>query len=537
MGYKASTGKTKDSSNLSFHEREHWGSKLGLILAMAGNAIGLGNFWRFPYQAAKNGGGAFMIPYFAALLFMGIPLLIIEWSMGRYGGRYGYGTVGTMVYLQAKKGTSKKVALVLGSLAGAIALSVVVLLNSYYNHIIGWTLGYAWLTATGGYMEPSVDTVSYFVHYIQSPMLVFTFWIITLAILWYVAQGGVQKGLERLAKIAMPAIYVFALILLIRALTLGSPVKPEWTPIKGLDFLWAPRWNELNWSSTLAAAGQIFFTLSLGMGIIQNYASYLKKDDDIVTSAVATASLNEVAEVILAGTIVIPIAFTFLGPEGLKSGVGLSFIALPNVFRTMVGGNAIGTLWFLLLFFAGITSSIAMFNYLVAFLEEKFGVERKKGSAVIFALYIAAGLPIALEPIATKTSELFYLTELDNWVGSYFLVVLGLIEIISAVWLFKEKGLEEINNGSYWKVPKWFYSIVMKVITPAFIIILLVFSTIDYAKNGYLKVVPDFAKNYPNLIPWVFAARSIMVLVFVLSFILIYRALNNMQKNEAGEEQ
>ncbi|WP_434475158.1 sodium-dependent transporter [Fervidobacterium islandicum] len=304
-----------------------------------------------------------------------------------------------------------------------------------------------------------------------------------------------------------------------------------------MDFLWAPRWNELNWSSTLAAAGQIFFTLSLGMGIIQNYASYLKKDDDIVTSAVATAALNEFAEVILAGTIVIPIAFTFLGPEGLKSGVGLSFIALPNVFRTMVGGNAIGTLWFLLLFFAGITSSIAMFNYLVAFLEEQFGVERKKGSTVIFALYIAAGLPIALEPIATKTSELFYLTELDNWVGSYLLVVLGLIEIISAVWLFKEKGLEEINNGSYWKVPKWFYSIVMKLITPAFIIVLLVFSTIDYAKNGYLKVVPDFAKNYPNLIPWVFAARSVMVLVFLLSFILIYRALNNMQKNEAGGKQ
>ncbi|MGC9772039.1 hypothetical protein [Fervidobacterium islandicum] len=301
--------------------------------------------------------------------------------------------------------------------------------------------------------------------------------------------------------------------------------------------MWAPRWNELNWSSTLAAAGQIFFTLSLGMGIIQNYASYLKKDDDIVTSAVATAALNEFAEVILAGTIVIPIAFTFLGPEGLKSGVGLSFIALPNVFRTMVGGNAIGTLWFLLLFFAGITSSIAMFNYLVAFLEEQFGVERKKGSTVIFALYIAAGLPIALEPIATKTSELFYLTELDNWVGSYLLVVLGLIEIISAVWLFKEKGLEEINNGSYWKVPKWFYSIVMKLITPAFIIVLLVFSTIDYAKNGYLKVVPDFAKNYPNLIPWVFAARSVMVLVFLLSFILIYRALNNMQKNEAGGKQ
>lgn len=536
MAKNKSVKKAGEVTNLSSHEREHWGSKLGLILAMAGNAIGLGNFWRFPYQAAKNGGGAFMIPYFAALLFMGIPLLIIEWSMGRYGGRYGYGTIGPMVYLQAKEGTTKKVALFLGSLAGAFALLIVVLLNSYYNHIIGWTLGYAWLTATGGYMDPSVDTGAYFVNYIQSPWLVFTFWLITLAILWYIARGGVQKGLERLAKIAMPSIYIFALILLIRALTLGTPVKTEWTPIKGLDFLWSPRWNELNWSATLAAAGQIFFTLSLGMGIIQNYASYLKDEDDIVTSAVATASLNEFAEVILAGTIVIPIAFTFLGPDGLKSGVGLSFIALPNVFRSMVGGSIVGTFWFLLLFFAGITSSIAMFNYLVAFLEEQFNIDRKKGSTLIFALYVIAGLPVALEPILTKTSELLYLTELDNWVGSYLLVLLGLIEIITAVWLFKEKGLEEVNKGSYWKIPRWFYSIVMKLITPAFIVILLVFSTVEYTRNGYLKLVPDFAKNYPNLIPWVFAARAVMVFLFVLCFITIYNALKNMQVDRAGEK-
>ncbi|SDG91937.1 Sodium:neurotransmitter symporter family protein [Fervidobacterium changbaicum] len=183
MAKNKSVKKAGEVTKLSSHEREHWGSKLGLILAMAGNAIGLGNFWRFPYQAAKNGGGAFMIPYFAALLFMGIPLLIIEWSMGRYGGRYGYGTIGPMVYLQAKEGTTKKVALFLGSLAGAFALLIVVLLNSYYNHIIGWTLGYAWLTATGGYMDPSIDTGAYFVNYIQSPWLVFTFWLITLAML------------------------------------------------------------------------------------------------------------------------------------------------------------------------------------------------------------------------------------------------------------------------------------------------------------------------------------------------------------------
>lgn len=517
-------------------KREHWGTKLGLILAMAGNAIGLGNFWRFPYQVAKNGGGAFMIPYFVAFLFMGIPLLIIEWAQGRYGGKYGHGTIGPMIYLQAKETLNHKMAKVFGALAGAIALSVVVLLNSYYNHVIGWTLGYSWETLTGKYMDNSINTGSYFVGYIQSPYRVFLFWIITLAILWYITSKGVNKGLERLAKVAMPAIYIFALILLIRALTLGSPVKPEWTPIKGLDFLWSPRWNELNWSATLAAAGQIFFTLSLGMGIIQNYASYLKDEDDIVTSATATASLNEFAEVILAGTIVIPIAFTFLGAEGLKSGVGLSFIALPNVFREMVGGRIFGTIWFLLLFFAGITSSIAMFNYLTSFLEDEFGVPRKKGSSFVFAMYVLGGLPVALEPILTKTAELMYLTELDNWVGTYFLVLLGLIEVIVAVWLFKEKGLEEINKGSYWKIPKWFYKVVISFTTPLFIIILLVFSTIQYIKDGYFNLIPKFVLNTPELIPWVIFARIVLAVVFILSFVLTYKSLSEKLDKQVESE-
>ncbi|MGC8955800.1 MAG: sodium-dependent transporter [Fervidobacterium sp.] len=501
------------------------------MLAMAGNAIGLGNFWRFPYQAAKNGGGAFMIPYFVAFIFMGIPLLIIEWAQGRYGGRYGHGTIGPMVYLQAKETMGYKGAKIFGAFAGAIALSVVMLLNSYYNHVIGWTLGYSFETAIGKYMDKSVDTVQYFAGYIQSPYRVLLFWIITLSILWVITRRGINKGLETLAKVAMPAIYIFSLVLLIRTLTLGSPVNPDWNPIKGLNFLWSPRWNELNWSATLAAAGQIFFTLSLGMGIIQNYASYLRDEDDIVTSAVATASLNEFAEVILAGTIVIPIAFTFLGTEGLKSGVGLSFIALPNVFREMAGGRIFGMLWFLLLFFAGITSSIAMFNYMTAFLEDEFGIERKKGSTFVFVMYIIGGLPVALEPILTKTADLMYLTELDNWVGTYFLVLLGLIEVIAAVWLFKSKGLEEINKGSYWKIPKWFYRTVMGFLTPVFIILLLVFSTIDYAKHGYFKLIPDFVKNNPVLIPWVIAARIVLIIVFISSFILTYKNLGQKLDN------
>ena len=149
-------------------------------------------------------------------------------------------------------------------------------------------------------------------------MLFRSFWLLALTTLLFTAMGGIQKGVERMAKLLMPMIYVFGVLLIIRTLTLGSPnpAQPDWTPIAGLNFIWTPRWSDLNWPATMAACGQIFFTLSIGMGIICNYASYLKPDDDIVLSGITTVALNELAEVVLGGTIAIPIAYAFLGQIG-----------------------------------------------------------------------------------------------------------------------------------------------------------------------------------------------------------------------------
>lgn len=506
-------------------KRENWGSTLGLVLAMAGNAVGLGNFWRYPYLLGKFGGGAFMVPYFAALILLGVPLMLVEWNQGRYGGKYGHGTLGPMVYLQAREGINKKAAAVIGGLAGMIAFAVTILVNSYYNHIIGWTLGYSYLSITSGYMDKAVDTGAIFTRYIQSPSYVFIFWIIALGCLGYAVMRGIQKGIEAWAKFMMPTLYIFGFILIIRTLTLGSPVDPNWSPIKGLDFIWKPRWGDLSWTGALAAAGQIFFTLSLGMGIIQNYASYLKPDDDIVLSGLTTVSLNELAEVILGGTIAIPICYTFMGEKGLGSGIGLSFISLPNIFRNMGGGQIFGALWFLLLFFAGFTSAIAMYNYLVALLEEEMGVKRKYASIIVFGLYIIAGLPVGLEPIITKTADLAYFSEVDNWIGSYFLVVLGLIEVIATGWLMRGKAYDEMNRGSYWKVPKWFFKVFIQFLTPVSIIILLVFSTVDYASKGYFKLVPDFVAGTPALVPWVQAARLVIIGVMIIGFVQAYSTI------------
>ncbi|RLF77574.1 Na+dependent transporter, partial [Thermococci archaeon] len=278
-------------------QRDRWATKIGLILAMAGNAIGLGNFWRFPYQAAKNGGGAFMIPYFVALFLLGIPIMWIEWVEGRYGGKYGHGTLGPTFYLMARESLKPKTALIFGMIGGMLAFSVTTLLNSYYLHIIGWSAAYTYFSATGAYFGK--DSVEFLISYLSNNTQVFIFWGISVALLGVAVGQGVSKGIERWVKVMMPALYVAAILLVLRSLTLGSPVKPEWSSIKGFEFLWEPRFGEVTWQSALAAAGQIFFTLSLGMGIIQNYASYLGPEDDVALSGLATVSLNEFAEVIL----------------------------------------------------------------------------------------------------------------------------------------------------------------------------------------------------------------------------------------------
>ncbi|MFT5876032.1 MAG: NSS family neurotransmitter:Na+ symporter [Clostridium sp.] len=250
-----------------------------------------------------------------------------------------------------------------------------------------------------------------------------------------------------------------------------------------------------------------------------------------------TVSLNEFAEVILGGSIAIPITYAFMGVEGLSQSIGLSFISLPNIFRTMDGGRLLGTLWFMLLFFAGFTSAIAMYNYLVTILEEGMGMIKKKASLIVFVGYIIVGLPVALEPILTKTAELAYFTELDNWVGTYLLVVMGLIEIIVAGWLMKDNPLDEINHGSYWKAPKWIYTVMIKWITPATIIVILTGSTVSYYNEGYFKFIPTFVAKTPELIPWVNGARMVLLVVFVLGFIGTYKSLKAIYGEEIVQDK
>ncbi|HEY0099438.1 MAG TPA: sodium-dependent transporter, partial [Pyrinomonadaceae bacterium] len=384
-------------------EREGWASQLGLVLAMAGNAVGLGNFLRFPALAARNGGGTFMIPYFIAFLLLGIPLMWIEWGIGRFGGKYGYSTSPGMFEKMWANPLSKY----LGALGVFIPLAFVI----FYTYIESWTLGYAVLSFAN--QMPSIAG--------QSPDQAFTtmgdylaayqgtnnglawsgsvvgviFFAITLFLNIFIISKGIAGGIERMAKIGMPLLILFAIIVGIRVLSLPGAMG-------GIAFVWNPDFSRITDGAVwLAAAGQIFFTLSLGTGSIQTFASYLKETDDIVLTGLATSSMNEFCEVILGGSIAIPAATAFYGAGAAtaiaNSGTfNLGFQTMPAVFSGLPGGFLFGGIWFTLLFFAGITSSLALAQPAMAFLQDELRMTRQKAAMVVGAIIFVAVLPIIM---------------------------------------------------------------------------------------------------------------------------------------------
>ena len=510
-------------------QREQWGSRIGLILAVAGNAVGLGNFLRFPVQAAQNGGGAFMIPYFVSFLLLGIPLMWMEWGIGRYGGKFKHGSAPGMFDVLWKNKIAKYI--------GALGLFQSTVILIYYTYIESWTLGYSFFSITKSYfgLENFTEMKSFLYayqgrevnQYFSSIATAYFFMIVTFSINLWVLYKGISKGIEKLAKIAMPTLLLFAIIIAIRVITLGTPDPsvPENSVSNGFGFIWNPDFTKLGdpkiW---LAAAGQIFFTLSLGMGTIQAYASYLKPKDDIVLSGLATSATNEFAEVVLGGSIAIPIAVAFFGiPTTMEMAKGgafdLGFASMPLVFERIPLGEIFGFLWFLLLFFAGITSSVAMGQPIIAFLEDEFGMNRKKAVTAL-----GVGIFISVQFVVFFL-QYGYLNELDYWAGTFGLVVFALIESILFMWVFgAEKAWQEMNEGGDIKIPRFFFYI-MKFITPALLSIIMIWWFIqDAIPTLMLKGIP--ASNHP----YIWGARIFMIILLGILFWMVKTAWNKEKK-------
>lgn len=459
--------------------RERWGSKIGIILAVSGSAIGLGNFLRFPVQAANNGGGVFMIPYFISLLLLGIPLMWMEWTLGRFGGVRGHGTAPGIFDVIAKKKWVKYL--------GVLGVFGPLVIFIYYTYIESWLLAYSFFAVAGKYSScTNQESMKSFLagfqgiapnEHFQGMGIAYIFFVITFILNMIVVYKGISGGIEKFCNIAVPTLLLCGIILLIRTITLGAPdpAKPDWNFINGLGFLWNPRFEELkNAKIWLAAAGQIFFTLSVGIGVILTYSSYLTKKDDVTASGLSSASANEFAEVILGGTIVIPAAYAFLGPVGTaevaQSGAfNLGFVTMPFISLKMQFGWFLAFIWFLLLFLAGITSSISLLQPAVSFLEDEFSLTRKKAVWLLgIVLFVLCQFPVFF--LAQGVVD-----ELDFWGGTFALVLFGTIETVMFSYVFGiDKAWEEMHEGAIIKIPG-FYKFIMKYITPIFLFTILIF--------------------------------------------------------------
>ena len=476
--------------------KEQWGSRIGLILAMAGNAVGLGNFLRFPVQAVQNGGGAFLIPYFVSFLLLGIPLLWVEWTIGKYGGQFGKHTTPFMFHQMDKRWIWKYV--------GVFGIFTNLAIASYYTYIESWTIAYMYHSIVGTFDTMNQHEVAtFFTNFLDVnskttgiPYESIVFFIICLSLNVWILSKGLSGGVEKASKIGVPLLILFGIFLAVKALTLKAGNQGAINDgIVGLNFLWTPQFDSLsNPKVWLSAAGQIFFTLSVGMGSIHCYASYLKMRDDVALNSMAAGWTNEFIEVIIGSSIIIPISIGYFGVDKVVElvqigGLGLGFRSMPYLFEQwgpFLSALA-GFAFFGLLFFAGITSSLAMGQPVMAFLQDEFNFSRKS-SAISFGITI---LILALPTIIFFEYGVF--DEYDYWAGTVTLVIFAMLEVILFSWFFGiEKGWKVLNEGAEIKVPG-IYKYILKYITPLILIIIFVSSLIKPENDRWDTL---FTKDY-----------------------------------------
>ena len=453
---------------------EAWGSRVGLVLAMAGNAVGFGNFLRFPVQAVQNGGGAFIIPYLVSFLVMGIPLLFIEWSSGRFGGKFGHHSTPFILQSMDKRWIWKYV--------GVFGIFSNIAIAAYYCYIESWTMSYIIHSLIGSFDGMNQTAVAaFFTDYLDVntsttgiPYEALVFFVLCIALNTWILSRGLSSGVEKVAKIGVPLLIVFGIFLAVKGITLKAGQNGAiHDGTLGLNFLWTPDFTSLaNPKVWLAAAGQIFFTLSVGMGSIQCYASYIKKREDVALNAMSAGWMNEFVEIVLGSAVIIPIAIGYLGIDRVVEltnigGLGLGFRTMPFLFEQWgpILSAVAGVAFFGLLFFAGITSSLAMGTPGMGFMMDEYNWSRKKAAISFGVVILILGLPT----IFFFSQGVF--DEYDYWAGTVSLVVFALLESILFSWVFgMKKGWKEITDGADIKVPL-VYRFIIKYITPVALIL------------------------------------------------------------------
>lgn len=436
------------------NKKSSFSGRLGYVMAVAGSAVGLGNIWRFPYLAAKYGGGTFLLTYIILALTVGFALLVSETALGR---KTGNNPIKAYKMLGAKK-------LKIGGWLNSI---IPVLIVPYYCVVGGWVCKYLFEYLRGSSHLLTQDT--YFSSFISSSLSP-AFWLIVFAVLTFIVViKGVEKGIEKVSKVLMPILVAMAIFISVYGLmTPGA--------IEGLKYYIIPDFSNFSIMTVIAAVGQMFYSLSIGMGILFTYGSYMKKEVDM-EKAISQVEIMDTLIAFLAGLMIIPAVFAFSGKESLNAGASLMFITMPKVFDSLRLGGFIGLVFFLLVLFAALTSAISLMECSVATLMEQLHISRKKASFVMIGEMLLLGIPISLgygvlgwiQPLGMTLLDFF-----DFVTNSCMMPVAALSTVLLIIFVTKISTVsDEVKISSVFKREK-IYNFVMKYIcVPTLIVILL----------------------------------------------------------------
>ena len=448
-------------------KRSSFTGKIGFVLAAAGSAVGLGNIWRFPYLAAKYGGGIFLLVYLILALTFGFALMCAEIAIGR---KTGLSAVGAFEKLNKKF-----------SFIGVLGSIVPMIILPYYSVIGGWVMKYFAVFVSGGAKASAVD--GYFETFIAKPFEPVGWFLLFLGITALVVLLGVEKGIEKVSKIMMPVLVALTIFVAIYSLFMPGAMD-------GLIYYIKPDFSRFSATTVLAAMGQLFYSMSLAMGIMITYGSYMKKDVNL-ESSVKQIELFDTGIAFLAGLMIIPAVFAFSGGDeaALGKGPGLMFVTLPKVFDSMAGGTIVGALFFLLVLFAALTSSISLMETVVSIIQDKFGLSRNATCLVVFVGCILLGLPSSLGFGVWDSIKILGFSFLDFFdfiSNSVIMPTVALLTCIFVGYVLKPKTLiDEIELTGNFK-RKRLFTVVIKYIAPICIVLILISSVLDAL--GIMKI-------------------------------------------------
>lgn len=448
-------------------KRSSFSGGIGFVLAAAGSAVGLGNLWRFPYLAAQYGGGIFIFVYIILALTFGFAMLTTEIAIGRKTGKSPI-----LAYTILNKNFG---------ILGVIATLVPVIILPYYSVIGGWVIKYVSVYITGASAAAATD--SYFGGFIGSPIAPLIYFIIFLGLTLLIVVCGVEKGIEKVSRILMPILFILTIIVSIYVM-----LQPG--AMEGVKYYLLPDFSKFSFKTVCGAMGQLFYSMSIAMGIMITYGSYTSKDVSL-SKSVNQIEIFDTLVAFLAGFMVIPTIYMFSGEAGLTaSGPGLMFVSLPKIFDQMVGGRFIGLIFFILVLFAALTSSVSIMEAIVSSFMDRFKMNRITACIIAFVISILLGVPSSLGNGAWANIKILgmdFLTFFDYLSNSVMMPIVGFLTCILIGWIVKPKTIinEITRNGEKFS-RKGIYVVMIKYVAPILLLSILVIYSM--AQFGFLSI-------------------------------------------------